>query len=70
MPSSTYYKVPPSRDAQGGRNASVQRWTLANLLTIVVIGFLLIPLIAILTVMSVTRIGYAAYKVFALSKDL
>jgi len=35
----------------------------------VLIGFLLISLIAILTVVSFAHMGYAAYKVFALSKD-
>jgi len=38
-------------------------WIVAGLLTVVLIGFLLFPVMAILTVVPFVHMGYAAYKV-------
>ena len=38
-------------------------WTVTGLLTIVLIGFLLIPVMAIVSVVPFVHAGYAAYKV-------
>jgi uncharacterized Tic20 family protein len=38
-------------------------WIVAGLLTVVLIGFLLFPVMAILTVVPFAHMGYAAYKV-------
>jgi uncharacterized protein len=38
-------------------------WTVAGLLTIILIGFLLFPVMILLTVVPFVHMGYAAYKV-------
>ena len=38
-------------------------WTVAGILTIVLIGFLLFPVMMVLTVVPFAHMGYAAYKV-------
>ena len=38
-------------------------WTVAGILTIVLIGFLLFPVMIVLTVVPFVHMGYAAYKV-------
>lgn len=38
-------------------------WTVAAILTVVLIGFLLFPVMAILTVVPFVHMGYAAYKI-------
>ncbi len=38
-------------------------WTVAGILTIVLIGFLLFPVMVVLTVVPFAHMGYAAYKV-------
>lgn len=38
-------------------------WTVAAILTVVLIGFLLFPVMAILTIVPFVHMGYAAYKV-------
>ncbi len=38
-------------------------WTVTGLLTLVVIGFLLIPVMAVVSVVPLVHAGYAAYKV-------
>jgi uncharacterized Tic20 family protein len=38
-------------------------WTVAGLLTIILIGFLLFPVMIVLTVVPFVHMGYAAYKV-------
>jgi uncharacterized Tic20 family protein len=38
-------------------------WTLASLLTIILVGFLLFPVIIVLTIVPFVHMGYAAYKV-------
>jgi uncharacterized Tic20 family protein len=38
-------------------------WTVAGILTIVLIGFLLFPVMIVLTVVPFAHMGYAAYKV-------
>ncbi len=38
-------------------------WTVTGLLTVVLVGFLLIPVMVILTVVPFAHAGYAAYKV-------
>lgn len=38
-------------------------WTLTGLLTIMIIGFVLIPVMAIVSVVPFVHAGYAAYKV-------
>ncbi len=38
-------------------------WTVTGLLTLVVIGFLLIPVMAVVSVVPFVHAGYAAYKV-------
>jgi uncharacterized Tic20 family protein len=38
-------------------------WTIAGILTIVLIGFLLFPVMMVLTVVPFAHMGYAAYKV-------
>ncbi|HSL00193.1 MAG TPA: DUF4870 domain-containing protein [Rubrobacteraceae bacterium] len=40
-------------------------WTVAAILTVVLIGFLLFPVMAILTVVPFVHMGYAAYKINA-----
>ncbi len=38
-------------------------WTVAGLLTIILVGFLLFPLMTVLTVVPFVHMAYAAYKV-------
>jgi uncharacterized Tic20 family protein len=38
-------------------------WTVAGLLTIILVGFLLFPVMIVLTVVPFVHMGYAAYKV-------
>lgn len=38
-------------------------WTVATVLTVVLIGFLLFPVMAILTLVPFVHMGYAAYKI-------
>jgi len=38
-------------------------WALTGLLTVVLVGFLLIPVMAVLTIVPFVHAGYAAYKV-------
>ncbi len=38
-------------------------WTVAGILTIVLVGFLLFPVMIVLTVVPFVHMGYAAYKV-------
>lgn len=38
-------------------------WTLTGILTIVLIGFLLMPLMAVISIVPFVHAGYAAYKV-------
>jgi uncharacterized Tic20 family protein len=38
-------------------------WTVAGLLTIVIIGFFLLPIMAIISVLPFVHAGYAAYRV-------
>lgn len=38
-------------------------WTITGILTIVLIGFLLMPLMAVLTIVPFVHAGYAAYRV-------
>ena len=38
-------------------------WTLSGLLTIVLVGFLLIPVMAVVSVVPFAHAGYAAYRV-------
>ena len=39
-------------------------WTITALLTIVIIGFLLIPVMVVVSVIPFVHMGYAAYKVY------
>jgi uncharacterized Tic20 family protein len=39
-------------------------WTITALLTIVIIGFLLIPVMIVVSVLPFVHMGYAAYKVY------
>jgi uncharacterized protein len=38
-------------------------WTVAGLLTIILVGFLLFPVMIVLTFVPFVHMGYAAYKV-------
>jgi hypothetical protein len=38
-------------------------WTITGLLTVVLVGFLLIPVMIVLSVVPFMHMGYAAYKV-------
>jgi uncharacterized protein len=38
-------------------------WTVAGLLTIILLGFLLFPVMIVLTFVPFVHMGYAAYKV-------
>jgi uncharacterized Tic20 family protein len=38
-------------------------WTVAGILTVVLIGFLLFPVMILLTVVPFVHMGYAAYKI-------